>query len=56
MSVTTPTNVPAVSDPRQIRLELWWRNLRNFLGELRRQPIALLGGIVVLVFILAALF
>lgn len=56
MSVTTPTDLPAVSDLRQRRVELWRRNARNFLGELIRQPIALMGGIIVLTFILAALF
>lgn len=56
MSVTTPTNVPAASDLRQRQMRLWWDNLRNFLAELNRQPIALAGGIIVLAFIFAALF
>ncbi len=40
----------------QIRLNLWRRNLTGFLGELSRHPIALLGGVIVLLFILTALF
>lgn len=56
MSVTTPSDVPAVTDLRQRRIQLWWRNTRNFLAELSHQPIALLGGIFVLLFIFAALF
>jgi ABC-type dipeptide/oligopeptide/nickel transport system permease subunit len=42
--------------PWQIRLGLWRRNLAEFFGELRRHPIALLGGVIVLLFILAAIF
>lgn len=42
--------------PWQIRLALWRRNLVEFLSELRRHPIALLGGIIVLLFILVAIF
>lgn len=56
MSVTTSTDLPSVSDLRQRQIELRWRNLRNFLAELSRQPIALIGGIIVLAFIFAALF
>lgn len=33
-----------------------WRRLAEFLGELARHPIALAGGVIVLLFILAALF
>jgi ABC-type dipeptide/oligopeptide/nickel transport system permease subunit len=40
----------------RIRLELWWRNFRNFLGELSRHPLALLGGILIIVYVLAAVF
>lgn len=39
----------------QIRLRLWRRNLAAFLAELRSQPIALLGGVIVLLFLLSAL-
>ncbi len=42
--------------PWQIRLGLWRRNLAEFLDELRRHPIALLGGLIVLLFILMAIF
>ncbi len=56
MSVTSPTGAPAIAGRRQARLELWQRNARRFLAELGRQPIALLGGLVVLAFILAAVF
>lgn len=40
----------------RIRLELWWRNLRNFIAELAAHPLALLGGIIVIVYLLAAVF
>jgi len=40
----------------RIRLELWWRNFRNFLGELSHHPFALLGGILIVVYIFAAIF
>ncbi len=42
--------------PWQIRLNLWRRGLTGFLGELARHPIAMLGGVVVLLFILSAIF
>jgi peptide/nickel transport system permease protein len=42
--------------PWQIRLRLWQRNLAEFFGELRQHPIALLGGVIVLLFILGAIF
>ncbi len=42
--------------PWQIRLELWRRGLFNFLKELLHHPVALLGGIVVLLLILTAIF
>lgn len=56
MSVTTPADVPTVSDLRQQRARLWWRNSRGFLAQLIRQPVALFGGLIVLAFIFAALF
>ena len=40
----------------RIRLELWWRNFRNFLGELSRHPLALAGGIIVVLYLLSAVF
>jgi ABC-type dipeptide/oligopeptide/nickel transport system permease subunit len=39
----------------QVRFGLWWRNLIEFLNELRGHPIALLGGVVVVMFVLAAI-
>jgi peptide/nickel transport system permease protein len=55
---TTTSIEPAASwwYPWQIRLALWRRNLAEFLAELAHHPIALLGGIVVMLFILAAIF
>lgn len=41
--------------PWQIRLRLWQRNVTGFLAELTGHPIALLGGVIVLLFVLAAL-
>ncbi|HSF83546.1 MAG TPA: ABC transporter permease [Anaerolineales bacterium] len=40
----------------RIRLGLFWRNTKEFLLELRKHPLALLGGIVIVVYILAAIF
>lgn len=40
----------------RIRLELWWRNFRNFLGELSRHPLAMAGGIIVVLYLLSAVF
>ena len=42
--------------PISIRLRLLRRNLLDFLDELRRHPLALLGGIIVLAYVLAAIF
>ncbi len=42
--------------PWQIRLALWRRNLAEFLSELLHHQVALLGGIIVILFILAAIF
>ena len=57
MSTTTSIE-PAASwwYPWQIRLALWRRNLAEFLGELTHHPIALVGGVIVILFILAAIF
>ena len=41
--------------PWQMRLRLWRRDLLAFLAALRGQPIALLGGVIVVLFVLAAL-
>ena len=40
----------------RIRLELWWDNFKNFLRELSGHPLALLGGILIIVYLLAAIF
>ncbi len=40
----------------RIRLRLWQRGLAELAYELRQRPVVLLGGIVVAVFILAAIF
>jgi peptide/nickel transport system permease protein len=40
----------------RIRLELWWRNFRNFLGELSRHPLAMAGGIIIVLYLLSAVF
>ena len=42
--------------PISIRLRLLRRNVLDFLDELRRHPLALLGGIIVLAYVLAAIF
>jgi peptide/nickel transport system permease protein len=40
----------------RIRLKLWRRNLADFLGELRGHHLALLGGIIIILYVLAAIF
>jgi ABC-type dipeptide/oligopeptide/nickel transport system permease subunit len=40
----------------RIRLEAWWRNFQNFLKDLRAHPLALIGGIVIILYILSSLF
>lgn len=40
----------------RIRLEIWWRNFRNFIKALSAHPLALMGGIVVVLYLLSALF
>lgn len=40
----------------RIRLELWWRNFRNFLGELSHHPLAMAGGIIIVLYLLSAVF
>ncbi len=40
----------------RIRLELWWRNFRNFLQELRSHPLAMIGGIVIVLYVFSAVF
>jgi len=38
----------------QLRVRLWRRNFADFMRELRKHPLAMLGGIVILLYILAA--
>lgn len=40
----------------QVRLAIWRHNLADFFSQLRRHPLALLGGIVILLYVLAAIF
>ncbi len=55
---TSPSIDPtrAWRHPWQIRLGLWRRGLSEFFRELSHHPIALAGGIIVMLFILAAIF
>jgi ABC-type dipeptide/oligopeptide/nickel transport system permease subunit len=39
----------------RIRLGLWRRNLAEFLAELRNHPLALLGGVIIILYLLAAI-
>ena len=39
----------------RIRFNLWRRNLADFLFELRKHPLSLAGGVVILLYVLAAL-
>lgn len=55
-SSSTVQTPPTWWYPWQIRLRLWRQGLAHFLSELIQQPISLLGGVIVLLFILAALF
>jgi ABC-type dipeptide/oligopeptide/nickel transport system permease subunit len=40
----------------RIRLNLWWQSFKNFLHDLVRHPLALLGGIIVIVYLFLAVF
>lgn len=40
----------------RVRLKVWRRNTAEFLAELRGHPLALLGGIVIMLYVLAAIF
>jgi peptide/nickel transport system permease protein len=40
----------------RIRLESWWRNFQQFLKDLRAHPLAMIGGIVIVLYILSAIF
>ncbi len=56
MKQASTTLRPTFWYPISIRLRLLRRNLLDFLSELRRHPLALLGGIIVLAYVLAAVF
>lgn len=55
MNVSPSLEPAAPWSPWQIRVGLWRRNLSELLAELWGHPIAFLGGLVVLLFLLAAL-
>ncbi|MEA3439806.1 MAG: ABC transporter permease [Chloroflexota bacterium] len=38
------------------KLNIWWRNFLEFLGELRKHPLAVLGGFIIILYLLAAIF
>lgn len=40
----------------RIRLGVWRRNFTEFMGELRKHPMALMGGLVIILFLIMALF
>jgi peptide/nickel transport system permease protein len=56
MSASTSAPVAGWWYPWQIRLRLWWHKLVDLLQQLWQHPIAFAGGVVVLLFILAAIF
>jgi peptide/nickel transport system permease protein len=39
----------------RIRLELWWRNLADLFANLHKHPLALLGGVVLVIYVVLAL-
>lgn len=53
-------NIESQSEARwylwRIRWQTWRRNLIEFLEELRKHPVAVLGGIVIIIYLLAAIF
>lgn len=55
-STTTINTQPAWRYTLRIRWNLWRRNLGDFWREIVHHPIALLGGIVIILYILAAIF
>lgn len=58
MEITPPAIQPANSLVHlwRIRLRLWQRDAKEFIRELVLHPTALIGGIIVIVYILAAIF
>ncbi len=58
MSVNVPTHATVLARQRHlwaVRLRVWRRNAAEFWGELRQRPLALLGGIIVLLYIVMAI-
>ena len=53
---TETTTLDQFLYPLKLRLQLFWRKLLNFLRDLWRQPSALLGAVLVLLFVLMAIF
>jgi peptide/nickel transport system permease protein len=56
VNMTPPVGSSLWRPDWQIHLELGRRRLSVFLAELRRHPLALLGGVIVLCFVLSAIF
>lgn len=59
MEFTTPNLHSSLENQEfiwRIRLALWWRNFKEFVGELSHHPLAMLGGIIIIVYLFAALF
>lgn len=40
----------------RIRVELWWGNFKNFLRELSAHPLAMIGGVILVLYLLCAVF
>jgi len=40
----------------RIRLRIWGRNFIEFIGELRKHPVAITGGVIIILYVLAAVF
>jgi len=38
------------------KLNIWWRNFLELLGELRKHPLAMLGGFIIILYLFAAIF
>ena len=38
------------------KFNIWWRNLISFFSELRKNPLAMLGGLIVIAYLFAAIF
>lgn len=40
----------------RIKLRIWRRNFIEFMGELRKHPVAIAGGVIIIIYVLAAIF